>query len=58
MSKKFKLKKRPRVKNICICGRKMQKYHEDCRCCGGEEYYACPDWTKCGKEYDLNGKEL
>lgn len=56
MPKKFKLKERS--KNICICGRKMQKYHEDCRCCGGEEYYTCPDWKNCGKEYDLNGEEL
>ncbi len=56
MSKKSKLKSRP--KNICICGKKMKKYHEDCSCCGGEEYYGCPDYRNCGKEYDLNGEEI
>ncbi len=55
MSKKSKLKKRP--KNICICGRKMEKYIEDCVLCGGEEYYNCPS-ILCGKMYTLNGVEI
>jgi hypothetical protein len=58
MSKKSKIKKSKRPKNICECGRKMQKCIEDCVFCGGEEYYGCPDWKKCGRMYDLNGKEL
>lgn len=55
MRKKPKLKKRP--KNICICGKKMKKYIEDCVFCGGSEYYQCDD-SKCYKMYDLNGQEL
>lgn len=58
MSKKSKLKKRKRPKNICVCGRKMLKYIEDCVICGGDEYYACPDWYNCGKEYNKNGEEM
>ncbi len=49
--------KRPRCKNICICGRKMEKQHDDCLFCGGGEFYVCPSLI-CGKMYDLNGVEM
>ncbi len=49
--------KRPRRKNICTCGRKMNKYIDDCVHCGGEEYYECPS-LKCAKMFALNGEEI
>lgn len=49
--------KKPRCKNICTCGRKMNKVYEDCSFCGGEEYYECPS-IKCAKMFALNGEEI
>ena len=48
--------KRPRRKNICTCGQKMNKYIDDCVYCG-EEYYSCPS-IKCAKMFTLNGEEI
>ena len=50
------VKNKKRAKNICECGKKLDReYYDDCPFCGGGEYYEC---NHCGKVYDSNGEEL
>lgn len=52
------MKRKKRPKNICKCGKKLEKQWDECINCGGVEFYSCPDLDNCGKEYTLNGEEL
>jgi len=49
------MKRRKRRKDVCKCGKKLILNYDDCVYCGGGEHYEC---NKCGRIYDLNGKEL
>lgn len=50
------MKRRKRRKDVCKYDRKkLYLDYTDCPFCGGDEYYTCP---KCGRQYDLDGKEI